>query len=252
MAFASRIRSSLPLVTKILKSDSVSAAANGSIAHRSVLCPTFINSEPSRNFSTAQGKKEVKVKVPLVLFGGSGNYASALYIAAVKANALEKVESEIFAIVEAMKKSPTFSQFTRDLSVPADTRVKAINEITAEAKFSEITKNFLVVLAQNGRLRNLETISKRFAELTMAHKGEVKAIVTSVIPLPAEEEKELKDTLQELIGQGKKVILEQKIDPSILGGLVIEFDKKVFDMSIKTRARQMERYLREPVNFDNL
>lgn len=90
----------------------------------------------------------------------------------------------------------------------------------------------------------------------------------------------MKDTLQELIGQGKKVILEQKvctgfsvcssihislyigwksdslfhmqIDPSILGGLVIEFDKKVFDMSIKTRARQMERYLREPVNFDNL
>ncbi|XP_021804090.1 ATP synthase subunit O, mitochondrial-like, partial [Prunus avium] len=71
-------------------------------------------------------------------------------------------------------------------------------------------------------------------------------------PLPAVEEKELKETLQELIGQGKKVILEQKIDPSILGGLVVEFDKKVFDMSIKTRARQMERYLREPANLDSL
>ncbi|PQP96443.1 ATP synthase subunit O mitochondrial [Prunus yedoensis var. nudiflora] len=251
MAFAKRIRSSLPLVTKILKSDSLSAT-HGSSAQRSVLCPTFTNSELSKNFSTAPGKKEVKVKVPLVLFGGSGNYASALYIAAVKANALEKVESEILDIVESTKRSPTFSQFTKDLSVPADTRVKAISDISTQAKFSDVTKNFLVILSQNGRLKNLETIAKRFVELTMAHKGEVKAIVTSVIPLPAVEEKELKETLQELIGQGKKVILEQKIDPSILGGLVVEFDKKVFDMSIKTRARQMERYLREPANLDSL
>jgi len=43
-----------------------------------------------------------------------------------------------------------------------------------------------------------------------------------------------------------------QIDPSILGGLVVEFGQKVFDMSIKTRARQMERFLREPANLGNL
>lgn len=81
--------------------------------------------------------------MPIALFGGSGNYASALYLAAVKANSLEKVESELVNLVEAIKKSPTFSQFTMDLSVPAETRVKAINEISAEAKFSDTVKNFL-------------------------------------------------------------------------------------------------------------
>ncbi|XP_052171632.1 ATP synthase subunit O, mitochondrial-like [Diospyros lotus] len=109
-----------------------------------------------------------------------------------------------------------------------------------------------VVLAENGRLRNIETIAKRFTELTMAHRGEVKATITTVIPLPAEEEKELKETLQNIIGHGKKVKLEQKIDPNIIGGIVVEFGQKVFDMSIKTRARQMERFLREPVNFGSL
>ncbi|KAL6981694.1 hypothetical protein U1Q18_023319 [Sarracenia purpurea var. burkii] len=68
-------------------------------------------------------------------------------------------------------------------------------------------------------------------------------------PLPAEEEKEPKETVQDIIGHGKKIKLEQKIDSSILGGLVVEFEQKVFDMSIKTRARQMERFLQEPVNF---
>ncbi|OIV98341.1 hypothetical protein TanjilG_16668 [Lupinus angustifolius] len=71
-------------------------------------------------------------------------------------------------------------------------------------------------------------------------------------PLPAEEEKALKDTLQEILGIGAKVHLEQKIDPSILGGIVLEFNQKVFDMSIKTRAQQMERILREPVNIGSI
>ncbi|KAG7036582.1 hypothetical protein SDJN02_00201 [Cucurbita argyrosperma subsp. argyrosperma] len=177
----------------------------------------------SRTYAATSGKHEQKVKVPLALFGGSGNYASALYIAAIKANSLDKVESELFNLVEAIKKSPIFAQFTMDLSVPAETRVKAINEISAEAKFSDVVENFLVVLAENGRLRYIDSIAKRFLELTMAHKGEVKAVVTTVI-----------------------------IDPSILGGLIVEFSEKVFDVSIKTRARQMERFLRQPVTLDGL
>ncbi|WP_411017378.1 ATP synthase F1 subunit delta, partial [Salmonella sp. s51695] len=104
-------------------------------------------------------------------------------------------------------------------------RVKAITDICTAAKFSEVTKNFLVVLSEYGRLKYIDSIATKFQELTMAHRGEVKAIVTTVIPLPAEEEKELKETLQDIIGQGKKVILEQKIDPSILGGLVVEFSE---------------------------
>ncbi|XP_010257251.1 PREDICTED: ATP synthase subunit O, mitochondrial-like [Nelumbo nucifera] len=243
MALAGRLRPNLSLVQRILRNEPISAQRSS---------PGFAVSEVLRNYATASQPKESKPKVPLALFGVSGNYASALYLSATKANLLDKVETEILDLVEASKKSPTFSQFIKDLSVPAETRVKAISEICSEAKFSDITKNFLGVLADNGRLRHIENIAKRFLELTMEHKKEVKAIVTTVIPLPPEEEKELKATLQDIIGQGKTVKLEQKIDPSILGGLVVEFGQKVFDMSIKTRARQMERFLREPINFDSL
>ncbi|KAF8398407.1 hypothetical protein HHK36_017334 [Tetracentron sinense] len=148
----------------------------------------------------------------------------------------------------------------------------------------------------NGRLRHIENIANRFVELTMAHKGDVKLAVTTVIasslwsedfvfqrapllhnawcllimvvvldnseifmyifaaegqPLPPVEERQLTETLQGIIGHGKKVKLEQKIDPTILGGLVVDFGQKVFDMSIRTRARQMERFLRDPINVDS-
>ncbi|KAJ4957933.1 hypothetical protein NE237_025044 [Protea cynaroides] len=174
-----------------------------------------------RNYATASRSKETKVKVPLTMFGGSANYASALYLSAAKSNLLDKVETEILDLVEATKRSPTFSQFIKDLSVPGEIRVKAINDIASAAKFSDITKNFLVILAENGRLRHIESISKRFLELTMAHRNEVKAVVTTVI-----------------------------IDPSIYGGLMVEYEQKVLDMSLKTRARQMEWFLRQPINFD--
>ncbi|XP_042388786.1 ATP synthase subunit O, mitochondrial-like [Zingiber officinale] len=247
MALAGRLRSAFPLLNKALSAESsvlfTRSAAEGSLGNLST---------GLRTFATQTQPTEAKVKVPLKLFGGSGNYATALFIAANKANALDKVEAEILDVVEASKRSPRFSKFIRDMSIPKKTRVKTVTEIFAEAGFSDVTKNFLAVLADNGRLAHIDRISKRFVELTMAQRGEVKVIVTTVIPLPAEEEKELKLTMQDILGPGKTAKIEQKIDTGILGGLVVEFENKVFDMSIKTRAKQMENFLREPINFDNL
>ncbi|XP_047341635.1 ATP synthase subunit O, mitochondrial [Impatiens glandulifera] len=251
MALAGRLRSSVPLLHKILRSDSV--FTQRSIVERSPICSGIINAEFSRNYATAAPPtlpKEQRVPLPLTLFGVPGKYASALYVAAVKANILETIESELSDLVVACKKSTTFYQFMKDFSVPADVRQKAIEKITSEAKISDILKNFLLLLAQNGRLRHLELVAESFAELMMAHKGVVKAVVTTVIALPPQEEKELKETLQDILGS-TNVILEQKIDPSILGGITVEFGMKLFDMSIKTRAKEMERFLREPVNFES-
>uniref|UniRef100_A0A1D1ZBJ4 ATP synthase subunit O, mitochondrial n=1 Tax=Anthurium amnicola TaxID=1678845 RepID=A0A1D1ZBJ4_9ARAE len=244
MALAGRLRSGVLLSHHVLKSESA-------LTHRSTGNPTPPLCQHLKNYATGKSSKEESVKVPLSLFGVSGNYASALFLAASKANLLDTVESELMKCAEASKNSPVFSQFIKDLTVPADVRVKAVQEIFSEAGFSDITKNFLAVMAENGRLRHFEKIAKSFADLTMAHRGEVKVTVITVIPLPAEEEKQLKETLQDIIGHGKTVKVEQKIDPSILGGLVVQFGQKLFDMSIRTRAKQMDRFLREPINFES-
>lgn len=247
MALSGRLRSSLPLFRSLLKSETVLSQRLNS--DRNATNPSLPASEHLRCFATKAKESPAKIKVPLALFGGTGNYASALFLTAAKANVLDKVESEIVDLVEASKRSPLFSQFIKNLSIPKGTRVKAITEIFSEAGFTDVTKNFLVLLAENGRLRYLERIAQRFVDLAMAHRGEVKVIVTSVIPLPEQEEKELKQAMQDLLGAGKTVKLEQKIDQNILGGLVIEFSQKLFDMSIKTRAKQMEDFLRQPIHF---
>ncbi|KAK2386342.1 ATP synthase subunit O, mitochondrial [Trifolium repens] len=242
MALFSGVKSGISLCNKLGL-----LSSQRSTLQRSLIAPSI--SQASRNYADVPGQRDPKIKVPIAMFGGSGNYASALYIAAVKANAVEKVDAELSQFVESVKGSALTSQFIKDISVKKDVRVKTINDIATEAKYSDVTKSFLVLLAENGRLKYVDTIAKRFAELAMAYKGEVKAIVTTVLPLPAEEENALKQTIQEMLGSGKTIKLEQKIDPSILGGLVIEFNQKLFDMSIRTRAQQMERSLREPINI---
>ncbi|CAA6675253.1 unnamed protein product [Spirodela intermedia] len=223
MAMAGRMRSGFSIFHKTLKAESA-------VEHGRIGSPSNIVSQHLRNYATGKSSKEESIKVPLSLFGVSGNYASALFIASSKANSWI-----------SFKREPCISQFIKDLSVRADVRVKAVQEIFSEAGFTDVTKNFLAIMAEKGRLRHLEKIAKTFSDLTMAHKGEVKVTVTTVIPLPAEEEKQLKETLQDIIGQGRL----------ILGGLVCGVGQKVFDMSIKTRAKQMERFLREPVNFES-
>uniref|UniRef100_A0A0C9QN11 TSA: Wollemia nobilis Ref_Wollemi_Transcript_19750_1066 transcribed RNA sequence n=1 Tax=Wollemia nobilis TaxID=56998 RepID=A0A0C9QN11_9CONI len=218
--------------------------------------PSFAPISPvrqvARNYATGQHVKEADIQVPIPMFGVEGNYASALYLAAVRANMLDKVESELKSIMESAKSSPAFQNFMKDLSVPRDVRVKAVQDIFGEAGFSDITKNFLAVAAEHGRLRQLEKIMDKFLSLTMAYRGEVNVVVTTVIPLPAQEEKELKEVLKNIVGAGKTVLLEQKINPRILGGLVIEFEDKLLDISIRTRLKRMENILYEPVDLQSI
>lgn len=247
MALSGRLRSGFPFFQSLLRSGAT--FSQRSSIDRSFANPNVAASEHLRCFATKAKESEARIKLPLSLFGGTGNYASALFLAAAKANLLAKVESEILDVVEASKRSPLFSNFIKDLSIRREIRVKAVSEIFSEAGFTDVSKNFLIILAENGRLKYLERIAQRFVDLTMAYRGEVKVYVTSVIPLPEQEEKELKQTLQNILGVGKTVKLQQKIDPKILGGLVVEFDQKLLDMSIRTRAKQMEEFLRQPLHF---
>ncbi|KAE9462993.1 hypothetical protein C3L33_05107, partial [Rhododendron williamsianum] len=141
MAMAGHLRSTLPLFSRIVRSNSFSTIQRSTV-QRFLLCPSFADPQFLKSYASASPPKEQKVKVPLTMYGVFGNYATALYIAAAKANALEKVESELLDVVEASNKSTTFSMFMKDLSVPADTRIKAITEICDEAKFPDLTRNF--------------------------------------------------------------------------------------------------------------
>ena len=207
-----------------------------------------VSGQAARGFAAAAaGEKDAHVEVPLPMYGVAGKYASALYVTAVRGNALDPVETELEQVCGAAEINPVFSDFLKDPSVPKTARMKAIEEIFKQTKFNDVTKNFLAVLAENGRLNQLQRISSCYSELLLAHRGEVKATVTAALELSQGELEDIKNSLKGYLKPGQTLKVEQKVDRSIIGGIVVDIQDKHIDLSIDTKIKQMEKLLAEAI-----
>lgn len=113
----------------------------------------------------------------------------------------------------------------------------------------EITKNFLCVMAENGRLKQSKKIYECLEEYVMAKNGEVKATVTSAHPMTPEQLGQLTATLSSFVSEGESLKIETKVDPRIVGGFTVAMGEKYYDLSLLTRIRQVEQELRKPLSF---
>ena len=102
---------------------------------------------------------------------------------------------------------------------------------------SQLTKNFIGVLAGNRRLAKLPEIVRAFAAIAAAQRGEVTAEVTSAHPLNADQIAQLSARLK--AREGKEVKIKANVDPEILGGLVVRIGSRQIDSSIRTRLNTL-------------
>ncbi|GJP29432.1 hypothetical protein CLOM_g16695 [Closterium sp. NIES-68] len=185
------------------------------------------------------------VKVPTSVFGVAGKYASALYVSAVRGQQVEAVEREMRELVTVTGSNPTFAAFLRDPSVSKEVRVKAIEEIFKQAQYSPITTNFLTLLADSGRLSFLPKIAATYEDILMAHRGQVKATVTAALELTPAELAEVREALAGMLSAGQTLQLQQRVDRSIIGGVLVDIGDKHIDLSIRSKIRRMEKVLTE-------
>lgn len=228
------------MLRAVLRGGSIRSAAAGLVALRSAGA-----SEARRAFS-AEASSEVVL--PVSLHGIGGKYASALFVAASQAKTLGPVEQELKQLVEVTKSNAGFDSFLKDPSINKEVRIEAIQKIFGEADFTEITKNFLCVLADQGRLSYLVKIAEAYEDLLKAQRGEVSATVTAPLELSDEDLKEISEALKKrYLKPGQNLTLQQKINPDIIGGLVIDIGELHLDMSIDSQIKQMEKLLQESV-----
>ena len=153
--------------------------------------------------------------------------------------------AQVIGLKEADEK---FSAFLDDPTIPVEKKIDGLKEVFEADKFTDITKNFFFVMAENGRLAELPMVAEQYQELVYASRGEVLVTVTSAIPLSPAQENECKKVLTEkVLKKGEKLVLDVKIDRKILGGLIFDIGEKHIDMSIEARIRKIENLLREAV-----
>lgn len=167
----------------------------------------------------------------------SGRYAFALFELARDAKAIDSVGKSLDVLKATLAQSADFKALVSSPVIGRDEAGKAVAAVAAALKIDPLTANFLGVLASNRRLPQLPATIRDFQTLVSNHKGETRAEVTSAHPLSATQLKALSQQLRTRVG--REVAVEAKVDPEILGGLVVKIGSQMIDSSIRTRLNRL-------------
>ena len=165
-------------------------------------------------------------------------YAQPLFDLADETGALESVRADLKSLSAAWAESADLRRLATSPVITADDQRKGLVAIADTAKFHGVTRNFLGLLAQNGRARDLTGVIAGFEKLYAKKTGMVAAEVVTAQALTAAQLKSIQTTLRASLGKDPE--LTTRVDPGLLGGLKVKVGSKLFDASLKTKLDQMK------------
>ncbi len=168
----------------------------------------------------------------------AGRYAKALFELAGEAKALEAVEAALERFLMLLDGSEDLRRLVANPVFTAEEQGGAIASLLKAAAINGLAANFIRLVAAKRRLFLLRSMISGFKALLAARNGIVAAEVTVAAPLS---EQHRAAVLAALEGQaGGKIALSEKVDPSIIGGLVVKMGSRMIDASLKTKLNAMK------------
>jgi F-type H+-transporting ATPase subunit delta len=174
--------------------------------------------------------------------GVAGRYAAALFDLAREQGELDGVDQDLSKFQAMLDQSGDLKRLVNSPAFAAEDQDRALKAVMDWASVGATTSNFLRVVARNRRLFAAEDIIKSFRQQLAQHRGEIAAEVQSAFPLNDEQLAALKEKLKS--SYGKDVRLNAKVDPSLLGGLVVKVGSRMFDSSLRTKLSNLKVVLK--------
>jgi F-type H+-transporting ATPase subunit delta len=174
--------------------------------------------------------------------GVAGRYASALFDLAREQGELEAVDQDLGKFQAMLDASPDLKRLVNSPAFAAEEQERALGAVMDWASVGATTSNFLKVVARNRRLFAAEDMVKSFRQQLAHHRGEVQAEVASAVALSDEQLNTLKEQLKSSFG--KDIRIDAKVDPSLLGGLVVKVGSRMFDSSLRTKLSNLKVVLK--------
>ncbi|EMD96113.1 hypothetical protein COCC4DRAFT_184299 [Bipolaris maydis ATCC 48331] len=190
------------------------------------------------------------IKPPVALFGVDGTYASALYTAAAKTNALEPTAKSLSNLQGVFQKDAKLNEILHAPSLSVSDKQQIVQELQkhiGSADKEGIVKNLLNTLAENNRLSVLKGVVEKFGVLMGAHRGEVELTVTSAAPLDNRTINRLETAIKnsQYVTSGQTLKVVPKVNPEIRGGLIVEIADRTIDLSVANKMAKMNKLLTE-------
>jgi len=170
--------------------------------------------------------------------GVSGRYASALFELASEAESVDETGTGLKAFQALLDSSEDLTRLVRSPVFSAEDQIAALEAICAKAGIDGLALSFIKLVTKNRRLFSIADMIKAYGTLLATAKGEVQAEVTSAENLSDKHVNDLKAALKASIG--RDVQLSTRVDPSILGGLIVKVGSRMMDNSLKTKLQNLK------------
>ncbi|TAJ83001.1 F0F1 ATP synthase subunit delta [Reyranella sp.] len=171
--------------------------------------------------------------------GVAGRYASALFELADNAKSLDQVAQDLTSFRAMVGESADLARLIASPVIGRDLQGKALLAVLDAAGISGLTRNFVGAVAANGRARELPAMASAFLAELAARRGETTAAVTSAVPLTPAQVEQLSAALRSVLGSAK-VSIDARVEPDILGGLVVKVGSRLFDSSIRSKLQRLQ------------
>ena len=179
-----------------------------------------------------------------IISGMAGRYAGALFELAREDKAVDAVKKDLEQFDALVASSPDLTRLVRSPVFGVDEQLKALSAILAKAGITGLAANFLRVITTNRRLFALREIIRGYRALVARHKGEITAQVTVAEKLSDTNLDALKSALKSVTG-GKDIDMDIKIEPAIIGGLIVKVGSRMIDSSLRTKLNAIKFAMKE-------
>jgi F-type H+-transporting ATPase subunit delta len=166
-------------------------------------------------------------------------YARALYEAAKERGRVEQVREELADLIASVEEVPELRELLRNPQLDPRARRSALEALLGEGE--DLLRNFLLLLADKGRSAELEDIAREFERLVAAEEGILDLELTTAYELSDEEAREIVQQIER--ASGRRVEASRRVDPDLIGGVVLQAGSLRLDASIRGRLERLRREL---------
>jgi F-type H+-transporting ATPase subunit delta len=178
-----------------------------------------------------------------IVSGMAGRYATALFELALEGGVVDAVKADLDRFDALVADSADLARLVRSPVFTAEEQLKALRAVLDKAGIGGISAQFLLLVTSNRRLFAVRDMIRGYRALVARHKGEVTAQVTLAERPSAAHLAAIKDALKAMTD--KDVQIDVKVDPTIIGGLVVKLGSRMVDSSLRTKLNAIKHAMKE-------
>lgn len=169
-------------------------------------------------------------------------YGGSLYDLAVEENAAAAMMEELDGIQKIFRENPDYTRLLSEPSIRRAERISLIDQ-AFDGQVHPYVNNFMKVLCREGLIRELTGCIAQFRSRFYKDQNIAEEVVTSAVPLNEKQISALLKKLEKM--SGKTILLQQKVDAKVIGGLKVEVDGMQLDGTLENRISTVRRKVTE-------